>query len=146
MVNKKLILVVIIALGISTCVAATTTPAKIVKSSVVPSTCNSLEKPMISDEITIKENTVGTIFNHRVGVSGIWEWELPDDNGVIAPRMSARLSIWEIDSEQVHHEDVFAGKEISIGSDRYCVVDVEYMPSSFGSVTLRKIQSDTTTK
>ncbi|HLO84626.1 MAG TPA: hypothetical protein VK203_06375 [Nostocaceae cyanobacterium] len=139
MVDQKLVCTAIIVWGAIACAAPTTTPAKISKSSVVPSTCSFVEKPMISDEITINENTVGTISNYAVGVVNVGERELPDDKGVIAPRISAILAILDPSTKQSHDEDVFAGSVISLGTDRYCVVHVDGGNSKYGSVTLRKI-------
>jgi hypothetical protein len=139
MVDRKLVCAAIVAWGAIACTAPTTTPKKTPNPLVVSSNCHSLEKVKISDEIIIEQNTVGTISNHAVGVSNIFERELPDDKGVIALRMSANLSIWDIASQQTRHEKVFAGKVITLGTDRYCVVHVKYGESSSGSVTLRKI-------
>jgi hypothetical protein len=138
MADNKLGWIVIIAWGAIACTAPKNTPAKTPNPLVVSSTCDYLEKSMINDEI-IEETTVGTISNHLVGVSNIWEWEIPDDKGVIAPRLSANISIQDITTKRSWEEKAFAGKVISLGSDRYCVVQVKYGESSSGSVTLRKI-------
>jgi hypothetical protein len=138
MADKQLVCAMIFTWGAIACTAPTTTPEKTPNPLVVSSNCHSLENVKISDEIVIQETTVGTISNHAVGVSNIFEREIPNDKGVIASRMSATLSILDIASEQTSREEVFAGSVISLGSDRYCVVNVEYGNSS-GSVTLRKI-------
>ncbi|HLO84625.1 MAG TPA: hypothetical protein VK203_06370 [Nostocaceae cyanobacterium] len=141
MVDKKLVFAAIIAWGLLACTAPKTTTPKIPRSLLVRSTCGSLEKATISNEITIGSNTVGTISNYRVGVANIWERELPNDKGVIAPRTSAILAILDPTSQQSREEMVFTGSVISLGSDRYCVINVEYSDSSSSSITLRKIKS-----
>lgn len=145
MVDKQFICVVIIAWGGMACTMPTTSTTQILKPSREPSSSSSLEKPMISDK-TIRETTQRELSKHLVGVSNIWERELPDDQGVIARRMAAQLTIYNIASEESRVEDVFAGRVISVGTDRYYVVDVEYSQSSYGSVILRKIESKKKTK
>lgn len=94
---------------------------------------------MASDEMTIRETTQPTISGHLVGVSNIWERELPDDKGVIAPRLSASLSIQDLASNQVRNEKVFAGSILLLGPDRYCVVSIEEGGATPGAITLRKL-------
>jgi hypothetical protein len=98
-----------------------------------------LEKLMTGDEITIRETTQAQLSGHLVGVGNIWERDLPDDRGVIAPRLSASLSIEEIASREARSEKVFVGSVLSLGADRYAVVNVEEGESEPGSITLRKL-------
>ncbi|HLO86231.1 MAG TPA: hypothetical protein VK203_14655 [Nostocaceae cyanobacterium] len=138
MVKNQLMPTALVALAVIACAMPTTTPAKTPKSQILPLTCISLEKPMTTDEITIQENTQAKISNYFVGVGNIWEREQPDAQGVIAPRMSATLAISELNSEQTRHEEVFVGSLISLGSDRYCVVNVDEGNSTPGTLTMRK--------
>jgi hypothetical protein len=93
----------------------------------------------MSNEIAIRETTQPTLSEHLVGVSNIWERELPDDAGVIAPRLSANLSILNLASKQSRVEKVFAGSVFLLGTDRYYVVNVEEGKSGPGLITLRKV-------
>ena len=90
-------------------------------------------------ERTIKETTQTQLSNHLVGVGNIWERKLPDEHGVIAPRLSATLSIQDLDSKAERHERVFAGVNILLGADRYEVVRVEEGQTEPGSITLRQV-------
>ncbi|BAZ32087.1 hypothetical protein NIES4074_45890 [Cylindrospermum sp. NIES-4074] len=149
MVNNKFVSAVVVAWVVVACAMPTTAPVKTPAPKATYLTCNFSEEQMTSNEITIKESTQPTISGHLVGVSNIWERELPDDQGAIAsggrfaiaPRMSASLSIQDIASEQTRAEKVFAGSVLSLGADRYCVVNVEEGNSTPGMITLRKIMA-----
>jgi len=93
---------------------------------------------MSHDETTIRETTQVMISGHLVGVSNIWERELPDRQGVIAPRLSATATIRDVASQQTRVERVFAGSLLTLGADRYCVVKVDAGESAPGAITLRK--------
>jgi hypothetical protein len=95
---------------------------------------------MNHEEITIRETTQPTISGHLVGVSNIWERDLPDGQGVVASRLSATLSILDLASQQTRIEKVFAGSILSLGADRYCVAKVEAGKSAPGTITLRKTE------
>ena len=90
-------------------------------------------------ERTIRETTQTELSGHLVGVGNIWERNLPDESGVIAPRLSATLSIQDLASKAERHERVFAGVNISLGADRYEVVSVAEGQSEPGSITLRQV-------
>ena len=94
---------------------------------------------MSNNEITIRETAQLEISGQLVAVGNIWERELPDSNEVIAPRMSATLSVHDPVSQEGWSEKVFAGSEISLGGDRYLVVNVEEGQSEPGSITLRSV-------
>jgi hypothetical protein len=94
---------------------------------------------MTSDKMTIRETTQLTISGHLVGVGNIWERDLADDQGVIASRLSANLSIQDLASKQTRVEKVFAGSVLTLGTDRYCVVNVEEGESAPGSISLHKL-------
>jgi hypothetical protein len=93
---------------------------------------------MTDNEITIRETAQAEISGHLVGVGNIWERELPDNEGVIALRLSASISILEIASQQERSEKVSAGSVISLGADQYSVVGLEEGQSEPGSITLRQ--------
>lgn len=93
---------------------------------------------MSHEEIRIGETTQPAISGHLVGVSNIWERELPDSHGVIAPRLSATVTIRNMATERSSVEKVIVGSVISLGADRYCVVDIEEGKSTPGAIVLRK--------
>ena len=93
---------------------------------------------MSDDEITIRETAQAEISGHLVGVGNIWERELPDSEGVIESRLSAVLAIYDLASQEERSEKVWTGSEISLGDDRYAVVNVEEGQSEPGSLTLRR--------
>ena len=93
---------------------------------------------MNDDELTIRETTQRVIAGLDVGVSNIWARELPDDNGVIASRLSAAVSIHDPVSGQSREQKVFAGSVLSIGSECYRVVAVKEDTTAPGNLTLRK--------
>lgn len=97
---------------------------------------------MNTSDLTIHETTQPTISGHLVGVGNIWERDLPDDQGIIAARLSANLSIQDLASQRTWSEKVYAGSIVSLGADRYCVIDVEEGDSQPGWIVLRKIQND----
>jgi hypothetical protein len=107
---------------------------------LTPSICSIVEERMSNDEVTIQETTQPTISGHRVGVGNIWERDLPDATGAVAPRVSAGLWILDIASDQERYQEVFAGSVLLLGADRYCVVKVEQGVSALGAITLRKIE------
>jgi hypothetical protein len=88
----------------------------------------------------INEPTVGTLSDLSVGVSNILERDLPDDKGVVNPRVSAHLSIWDPTNEQDGNEaTVIPGHIVPIGADRYCVEAVEMPRTRPGWIILRKL-------
>jgi hypothetical protein len=100
--------------------------------------CNP-DEHMNNEEMTIQETTQPTISGHLVGVSNIWERDLPDSQGVIASRLSATVTIRDLTSQQSRVEKVFAGSVLSLGADDYCVVSVKPGKSAPGAITLRKM-------
>jgi hypothetical protein len=93
----------------------------------------------MADDVRIRETTQQTISQHLVGAANIFERDLPDETGTVAPRMSATLSIQDLQTRQSRTEKVFAGSTLSLGVDRYCVVTVEEGSSQPGVVVLRKL-------
>lgn len=99
---------------------------------------------MSSDEaspeaMTFRETSQPEISGYRVGISNIWERDLPDSEGLVASRVSALLTIHDPVSRQTRRQEVFAGSTVSLGEDRYCVVSVEEGRAEPGVVTFRKI-------
>ena len=94
---------------------------------------------MTDTDISIRETTQPTLSGYLVGMSNIWERDLPDEHGVVAPRLSARLSIVDAASGQARHESVVAGSVLALGADRYRVVLIEEGASEPGAITLRKL-------
>jgi hypothetical protein len=96
---------------------------------------------MTNADIELRETTNTPLSGHFVGVGNIWARDLPDDEGVVSSRMSATLAIFDPASQQLRHEEVFAGNVVSLGADRYRVVRVEASGSAPGAITLRKLPS-----
>jgi hypothetical protein len=94
---------------------------------------------MSNAKIEIRETSVGTLSGHLVGLSNIWERELPDEKGMVALRLSAKLSIQNIDTEKLRYQNVFAGSIVSLGVDRYCIKSVEQGESAPGGIILQKL-------
>src|SRR5262245_33762548 len=85
--------------------------------------CNvSEESQWAGEPMTFRETTQPDLAGYYVGISNIFERDLPDDKGVIAPRMSANLTITNPKTDESRYEKVFAGNVITIGADRYCIV------------------------
>lgn len=93
-----------------------------------------------SPTITIKETTQPEVSGHLVGVSNIWERELADGSGAVAPRMSAALAITPKDTREVRHEKVVAGSQVKLGADVYCVEQIAEGKDQPGSIVLRKVK------
>jgi len=95
---------------------------------------------MTGELLKFRETTSNTLSNKDVGISNIFERDLPDDKGVIASRMSAVLVIHDPVTDEIQRETVFEGKIVSIGGDRYCVVSVEIGKGSPGWLSLRQVK------
>jgi hypothetical protein len=139
MIDSKLAVAAVILCAVAACAVGGAEPVSPPAVETTPLACNHLEGSMTDDELTIRETTQPTISGHLVGVGNIWERELPDDQGVLEPRLSARLSIQNLTSQETRVEQVFAGSVIMLGADRYCVVNVEEGESAPGAITLRKL-------
>lgn len=102
--------------------------------------CEDKKDGKMSEElITIRETTVWTAANLRVGVSNIWEREISDEAGRVESRMSANVSIFDPATDEKRSQKVFAGSILTVGTERYCVIKVEKGKSSPGSIALRKL-------
>lgn len=95
---------------------------------------------MTGEVLKFRETTSNTLSNKDVGISNIFERDLPDDKGTIAPRVSGVLVIHDPKTDEIQRETVFAGSVVSIGGDRYCVVSVELGKGSPGWVSLRQVK------
>lgn len=94
---------------------------------------------MAYDDLTIRETAQPALSGYWVGVGNIWERELPDEQGIIAPRLSASLMIRDPASGQTRHEKVFTGNILTLGADRYLVVSVEEGDAAPGAIVLRRL-------
>ena len=96
---------------------------------------------MAEGSLTIKETTQPELSGYLVGVSNIWERELPDKSGVVAKRLSAALAITRRETGETRHEKVVAGSLITLGGDTYCVEKVEEGSAGPGAIVVRKMKS-----
>jgi hypothetical protein len=95
---------------------------------------------MTGEVLKFRETTSNTLSNKDVGISNIFERDLPDEKGVIAPRLSAVLVIHDPHTDEIRRETVFAGNIVSIGGDRYSVVSVELGKGEPGWISLRQVK------
>lgn len=91
------------------------------------------------EEIILREPTQPTLAGHHVGVGNIFERELPDDDGVVAPRLSASLHIADPATGDERDELVRAGSVLVLGDERHCVVRVEAGGSAPGAIAVRRL-------
>ena len=110
--------------------------------------CRSPEKPvatscpedrMENQLLRFRETTNPTLSDREVGISNLFERDLPDASGAIARRVSASLSIYDPATRDEREEIVVAGSEVTIGADRYCVVAIDLPPDEPGWVSFRKL-------
>jgi hypothetical protein len=94
---------------------------------------------MANETLTLRETTNPTLSEHQVGISNIFERDLPDASGAIAPRLSAVLVIFDPKTNQTRRETVIANSVVAIGGERYCILGLEEGKSSPGSITVRKL-------
>jgi len=94
---------------------------------------------MQDEVLRFRETTNPTVSGNQVGISNIFERDLPDAKGVVGPRISAVLVIFDPATQQSRRETVATGSTVAIGADHYCVVSVEAGKSAPGWVSLRKL-------
>jgi len=94
---------------------------------------------MKEEDRKLRETTVANLSGLRVGTGNVFERDLPDARGVIAPRMSAVLAMFNPQTKQEWHETVIVGSVLALGADRYCVVGIDRGRGSPGWVTVRKL-------
>jgi hypothetical protein len=97
-------------------------------------------RSMMGEVLKFKETTNNTLSNKHVGVSNIFERDLPDDKGVIGSRMSAVLVIHDPSTDAIERKTVFAGNIVTFGDDRYCIITVEFGKGSPGWISLRQVK------
>jgi hypothetical protein len=95
---------------------------------------------MTDELLKFRETTSNTLSSKDVGISNIFERELPDDTGNVASRLSAVLVIHDPQTDELRRETVFDGSVVSIGADRYCVVSVERGQAGPGWISLRRVK------
>jgi hypothetical protein len=93
-------------------------------------------------ETVIQESTQPKIGNYLVGVANIWERDLPDDNGVVASRVSASVTVFDPTTNESHREFVVVGSTLLIGNDRYRVVHIDEGHSDLGAITVSRIAAE----
>lgn len=93
------------------------------------------------DVLTFRETTSNQLAQRDVGVSNVFERELPDASGAVAKRMSAVLVVHDPATDAVVRATVFAGSVVDIGAERFCVVTVALGGDAPGSVSLVKLGS-----
>lgn len=97
------------------------------------------DNAMTDSGITIGETTQPALSGYLVGVSNIWERELPGRDGTLATRMSAQLSIFDPSTRTARTEFVGADDTIELGGDRYRVAAVTAGRSAPGSIVVRRL-------
>lgn len=94
----------------------------------------------MNQTIVITETTQASILHYWVGVSNIWARDLPNLKGVIASRLSANVTIFDLNTKKDHNQKVFTGSVLLLDTQKYQIVDVtESNGSTLGSITLQKI-------
>jgi hypothetical protein len=116
------------------------TAARAAAPSPAPASPAGCTKAPMTDEVhKLRETTNPTLSDHQVGISNIFERDLADATGTVAPRLSAVLVIFDPASKQSRRETVIADSVVTIGRDRYCVVSIEEGTSQPGSISIRKL-------
>lgn len=91
------------------------------------------------DVLVFRETTSNQLAQRDVGVSNVFERDLPDAAGATAKRLSAVLVIHDPATDAVARATVFAGSTVLVGAERYCVVTVAKGEGTPGSVSLVKL-------
>jgi hypothetical protein len=94
---------------------------------------------MDGDVLRFRETTSQTLSDKDVGISNIFERDIPDEKGVVAKRMSAVLVIHDPMTDEIKRETVFAGSVVAIGGDRYRVLSVDAGTDAPGWISLKKV-------
>ena len=134
---------VVLSTTLATCAPAeTATPA-----TTADRSGGSAASPACAGQITtgavlgLRETTSNQLSGRDVGVSNIFERKLADGHGVVALRMSAILVIHDPDSDEITRPTVVAGSVVTIGADRYCVVEVNAGHDGPGALSLVRLGS-----
>jgi hypothetical protein len=99
-----------------------------------------LETTMAGEDISIRETSQPEISGHLVGVSNIWERELPDADGLIENRPSASVTIQDLVTKQTQVVKVIVGSVLSLGADNYKVISIEEGKAAPGAIVLHKLE------
>jgi hypothetical protein len=94
---------------------------------------------MEGDVLRFRETTSQTLSDQDVGISNIFERELPDEKGAVERRMSAVLVIHDPDTDEIKRETVYAGSVVAIGGDRYRVLSVDAGTDAPGWISMKKV-------
>jgi hypothetical protein len=86
----------------------------------------------------LRETTQPTLSGVSVGISNIFDRDVPDDRGKVSTKLSAQLSITDPTSQQTHRETVIAGSIVVLGADHYCVTRIEEGVTEPGSIAVRE--------
>jgi hypothetical protein len=97
------------------------------------------EKTMSQDVLRLRETTNPSLSKRQVGISNIFERDLPDASGAVASRLSAVLVIFDPETKESRRETVIESSVVTIGDDRYCVVALEEGKNEPGWVSIRKM-------
>lgn len=89
--------------------------------------------------LRFRATTNQTLSDRQVGISNIFERELPDDTGMVAKVMSAQLTIFDPKTDAIRREYVFAGQTVEIGGGRYKIVSVEEGTDGPGWVSMQPV-------
>ena len=92
-----------------------------------------------AETLRIRETTQRALAAYRIGVADIFVRDAPDKVGAMAPRLSARIALFDPTTDTSHEETVIAGSVVTVGADRYCVVGLEEANLSPGWLSLRKL-------
>ena len=87
----------------------------------------------------IDETTNPQIGTHEVGVSNLFDRELPGPDGVVAMRKGAAISVYDRETKKEEHHKVTIGTVIPIGNTSYRVVAIEYGHVGPGWIILERI-------
>lgn len=94
---------------------------------------------MGGDVMTFTQGANPTVSDHHVGISNIFDRELPDAGGTVASRASAVLVIFDPAKQTTRRETVIANSIVAIKDDRYCVVAITHGRGERGTISLRKL-------
>jgi hypothetical protein len=105
-----------------------------------PSVTRCEEARMEKEVLKFRETSNPTLSDRQVGISNIYERDLADDSGIVAPRLSAVLVIHNSSSNDSRRQTVVVNSSVEIGADTYCVTAIEEGKNEPGSVSFRKVR------
>lgn len=97
------------------------------------------EDSMVDSADKLKENTNPTLSGHEVAITKIRERDLPGNGGEVHRQLSVVLEIFDPATEKSWSETVARGSVVTIGGDRYCVVELEKGETEPGAIWIRKV-------